>query len=156
GRARRILDRHHRHVSASSVPALPSTDPVRAASTQEALPASEDRDRTPIPVASHARLELSSSGFRLLAPPTRYYVPMALLWSLLIVDPLIILSTVCCASATAFAPPKWQTAIARFWGRSLLFFARVKVDVEGVERIQPDRGYVFASNHLSYMDTPVM
>jgi 1-acyl-sn-glycerol-3-phosphate acyltransferase len=81
---------------------------------------------------------------------------MRLLWSLLIVDPLIVVSTVCCASATAFASPKNQTAIARFWGRTLLVFAGVKVEVEGIERIQPDRGYVFASNHLSYMDTPVM
>jgi len=81
---------------------------------------------------------------------------MGLLWSLFIVDPLIIASTVLCASATFFASPKTQTAVARFWGRSLLFFSRLQVKVEGLEHICPNTGYVFASNHLSYMDTPAV
>jgi len=32
----------------------------------------------------------------------------------------------------------------------------VKVKVEGLEKISPDGSYVFAANHLSYMDTPVI
>jgi 1-acyl-sn-glycerol-3-phosphate acyltransferase len=30
------------------------------------------------------------------------------------------------------------------------------VCVEGIEQIAPDRSYIFAPNHLSYMDTPVV
>jgi 1-acyl-sn-glycerol-3-phosphate acyltransferase len=30
------------------------------------------------------------------------------------------------------------------------------VVTEGLEHLKPDTGYVFVSNHLSYMDTPVM
>src|SRR5215472_9286918 len=81
---------------------------------------------------------------------------MRLLWSFLIVDPLIILSTICCATVTAFASPPTQSAVARFWGKSLLKIARVRVITEGMEYLKPGIGYVFVSNHLSYMDTPVM
>ena len=86
---------------------------------------------------------------------------MALLWSLLIVDPLIILSTIACGSVSVIASLFDSTGraamrVARFWSRSLLLFARVRVKVEGLEKIDPGASYVFCSNHLSYMDTPVV
>jgi 1-acyl-sn-glycerol-3-phosphate acyltransferase len=81
---------------------------------------------------------------------------MGLLWTLLVVDPLIILSTIFCGTIAAFTSPKTQTAMARLWGRSILTFARVKVEVQGLEHVKPGRGYVFVSNHLSYMDTPTV
>ncbi len=46
--------------------------------------------------------------------------------------------------------------MARVWARSLLVFGHVKVIVEGLEKIDPEGRYVFASNHLSYVDTPVV
>jgi len=49
-----------------------------------------------------------------------------------------------------------QIAVARAWARSLLWVSGVKVTVEGLEKISPDGSYVFVSNHLSYMDTPVV
>ena len=86
---------------------------------------------------------------------------MALLWSLLIVDPLIILSTIACGSVSVLASLFDSTGcaamrVARFWSRSLLLFARVRVKVEGLEKIDPGASNVFCSNHLSYMDTPVV
>ena len=45
--------------------------------------------------------------------------------------------------------------IARGWSRSLLLFAGTRVTVEGLEKIDPEASYVFASNHLSYMDSLV-
>lgn len=89
-------------------------------------------------------------------PPSRYHVTMGLLWTLLVIDPLIILSTIFCGTVAALTSPKTQTKMARLWGRSILIFARVKVEVQGLEHIQPGQGYVFASNHLSYMDTPTI
>jgi 1-acyl-sn-glycerol-3-phosphate acyltransferase len=81
--------------------------------------------------------------------------------SWLFVAPAIALSTIVCGTISALA---WmfragegpQIAMARKWARSLLFFAGVKVEVEGIEKIDPRGSYVFASNHLSYMDTPVV
>jgi 1-acyl-sn-glycerol-3-phosphate acyltransferase len=86
--------------------------------------------------------------------------PMAFLWSLLIVDPLIVLSTIGCGSVSVLVSffgqaGRAQMKVARAWGRSLLLFAGVRVTVEGLDKIDPAAGYVFVSNHLSYMDTPV-
>jgi 1-acyl-sn-glycerol-3-phosphate acyltransferase len=83
-------------------------------------------------------------------------VTVGLLWTYLVVDPLIILSTVFCGTVAALSSPKTQTTMARLWGRSILTFARVKLEVKGLEHIRPGQGYVFASNHLSYMDTPAI
>lgn len=87
--------------------------------------------------------------------------PMNALWSYLIVDPLIILSTILCGAVSLLLSPFDKTGesmirVARFWSRSLLRFAWVRVEVEGLEKIDPHASYVFALNHLSYMDTPVV
>jgi 1-acyl-sn-glycerol-3-phosphate acyltransferase len=86
---------------------------------------------------------------------------MALVWTLLFVDPLIILSTIACATISVTASffekhGHMQTAMARLWAKSLLKVAGVRVKVEGLEKIKPGKPYVFVSNHLSYMDTPVV
>jgi len=86
---------------------------------------------------------------------------MAFLWTMVFVDPLIIVSTIVCASISVIASffekdGSVQTAMARLWARSLLKIAGVRVKVEGLEKIKPGRPYVFVSNHLSYMDTPVV
>src|ERR1700733_11155941 len=46
--------------------------------------------------------------------------------------------------------------MARAWARCLLWGSGVKVKVEGLEKIASEGSYVFVSNHLSYMDTPVV
>jgi 1-acyl-sn-glycerol-3-phosphate acyltransferase len=87
---------------------------------------------------------------------------MAKLWSLLIVLPLILLSTavlgVVSGAVAVFgmrtAPV--QIAIARLWARSILFFGGVKLEVEGRERLAAKGPYVFTANHLSFIDTPVI
>jgi 1-acyl-sn-glycerol-3-phosphate acyltransferase len=86
---------------------------------------------------------------------------MAFVWSLLFVDPLIVLSTILCGSVSivvSFFDKTGRTgiAIARVWGRSLLKITGVRVTAEGLDKIDPNGAYVFASNHLSYMDTPVV
>jgi 1-acyl-sn-glycerol-3-phosphate acyltransferase len=49
-----------------------------------------------------------------------------------------------------------QIEVARVWARFLLWGSGVRVKVEGLEKIAPQGSYVFVSNHLSYMDTPVV
>ncbi len=48
-----------------------------------------------------------------------------------------------------------QIRVARLWARTLLAVSGTRVRVEGLEQIDPEASYVFISNHLSYMDTPV-
>src|SRR5437879_2755137 len=86
---------------------------------------------------------------------------MAFLWSLVFVDPLIILSTIFFGSISVLvslfeSSGRTQIKVARVWSRSLLLFAGVKVKVEGIRKIHAGGSYVFAANHLSYMDTPVV
>lgn len=49
-----------------------------------------------------------------------------------------------------------QHACARFWARGLLFLSRVRVRVRGMENVAPGETYVFAANHQSYMDIPLI
>ena len=86
---------------------------------------------------------------------------MALFWSLVFVDPLIIFSTFFFGVISLVASPFDRTGgfmmkTSRIWARTLLAIAGVKVKVEGLEKLTPGASYVFASNHLSYMDTPVI
>jgi len=82
-------------------------------------------------------------------------------WAALVTDPLIVLATMVLSTLSVAASFFDHTGrrpayIAVVWARTLLRIAGVKVHVEGLENISPDGVYVFASNHVSYMDTPVV
>lgn len=86
---------------------------------------------------------------------------MAKLWSYLWVVPMIALSTAGHGLVSHFASlfdssGHTQLRVARVWARSLLWIARVHVEVKGLDRVRGDVNYVFTANHLSYMDTPVV
>lgn len=86
---------------------------------------------------------------------------MAFLWSLVVIDPLFILSTLLCGCVSiplALIDKTGDSSmrVGRVWARSLLWIAGVRVTIEGLEKIDLNRNYLFCSNHLSYMDTPVV
>jgi 1-acyl-sn-glycerol-3-phosphate acyltransferase len=75
--------------------------------------------------------------------------------------PLIILGTIAFGLVNVIVSlfetsGRRQIAVARVWARFLLWGSGVRVKVEGLEKIAPQGSYVFVSNHLSYMDTPVV
>ncbi len=79
----------------------------------------------------------------------------------LIRDALVVLSTIFWGSISLVvsffdSTGRAQISIARRWAKSLLIIGGVRVAVKGIEQIRPDGSYVIASNHLSYMDTPVV
>jgi 1-acyl-sn-glycerol-3-phosphate acyltransferase len=49
-----------------------------------------------------------------------------------------------------------QHRIARFWARSVVFFAGSSLKVRGQENLRKHPVAVYAANHTSYMDTPVV
>ena len=49
------------------------------------------------------------------------------------------------------SPEKTQI-LPRYWGRIILAASGVKVTVKGMENLEPDRPYIFASNHQSQFD----
>jgi 1-acyl-sn-glycerol-3-phosphate acyltransferase len=87
---------------------------------------------------------------------------MRKLRSLLFVDPFIVASTIFHGTLSMFvslfddARSRRQNAVSRAWARSLVWASGAKIVVEGLDRIHKDGTYVFASNHASYMDTPVV
>jgi 1-acyl-sn-glycerol-3-phosphate acyltransferase len=78
-----------------------------------------------------------------------------------IIAPLIVLATMAMGAASMFASfldPSGNRShrIARLWSRMLILISGMKVEVGGIEKIVPGRGYVIVSNHLSLMDTPLV
>lgn len=81
--------------------------------------------------------------------------------AIFVTAPLIVLATAVMGTISLFASLKDRTGrlphkVARAWARVLLAVSGVKAVVEGVEQIVPEGSYVFASNHLSLMDTPLV
>lgn len=48
------------------------------------------------------------------------------------------------------------TGIWRFWARSMLYLCGARVRVRGLENLVAGQHYIFASNHLSLIDSPVL
>jgi 1-acyl-sn-glycerol-3-phosphate acyltransferase len=88
--------------------------------------------------------------------------PFTLRWlSYLVAIPLIALATAGfgCISLLCGLWDKsgrQQHAIAHLWARTLLLISMSPVEIVGREKLHEHETAVYASNHLSYMDTPVL
>jgi 1-acyl-sn-glycerol-3-phosphate acyltransferase len=85
----------------------------------------------------------------------------AFLRSLFFTDPLIYLYTIVMGFISMLgslwdSTGRFQHGCARIWARLILGTSGIRVRVEGLENFEPDRQYIFCSNHLSLMDTPVV
>jgi len=86
---------------------------------------------------------------------------MSYLRSIFVSIPLIVLSTVGMGTLSLIASffdstGNSQHRLARAWGGILLAVTFVRVRMEGLEKLDPGGSYVFAANHSSYMDIPVL
>lgn len=75
--------------------------------------------------------------------------------------PVMTLATVLCASVSllvSLVDKKGvaQHRIARFWARTMIIFAGCSLEVRNPENLRKYPVAVYASNHTSYMDTPVI
>jgi 1-acyl-sn-glycerol-3-phosphate acyltransferase len=75
--------------------------------------------------------------------------------------PLFFLATVVCGSLALAASlfdrhGRWQHRIARVWGRLGVWSSGSSLEICGVENLRRYPVAVYASNHTSYMDTPVV
>jgi len=60
------------------------------------------------------------------------------------------------AILTCFLPLSVGTFWARWWARGILWSAGIKVDVTGMEHIDPDKPSIYMPNHASMIDIPVL
>ncbi len=75
--------------------------------------------------------------------------------------PLFLVGTVACGSASLLASlfekdGRRQHRIAQFWARASMRFAGAPLHIAGSQHLQAAPVAVYASNHLSYMDTPAI
>jgi 1-acyl-sn-glycerol-3-phosphate acyltransferase len=75
--------------------------------------------------------------------------------------PLLTVITVICGSVSLLASfveknGYMQHRIARFWARSVVWGTGCSITVRGMENLRNETAAVYASNHTSYMDTPVI
>jgi 1-acyl-sn-glycerol-3-phosphate acyltransferase len=68
----------------------------------------------------------------------------------------IVLGTVSLLSTIVDPSGNFGHRCARAWSRLILWTTGVKVSVEGLERLDPARSYVFAANHQSIYDIPIV
>lgn len=75
--------------------------------------------------------------------------------------PFLTVVTVCCASLSLLLSlidksGRIQHRIARVWARTLVWGAGCTMTIHGAENLHKHPVAVYASNHTSYMDTPVI
>jgi len=58
--------------------------------------------------------------------------------------------------ALLISPRAANLGVGVMWGRVLAWLAPVRVDMEGLENIDPDKSYVVVANHQSQFDIPVV
>jgi len=68
----------------------------------------------------------------------------------------IVLGTFSIGSSLFERRGRFAHRCARMWSRLILATTGVHVDVVGLERLEPDRAYVFVSNHQSIYDIPIL
>ena len=68
----------------------------------------------------------------------------------------IVLGTISVLSTIVERSGDFGHACARAWSRAILWTTGVRVRVEGIERLDPNRSYVFAANHQSIYDIPIV
>ena len=83
------------------------------------------------------------------------------LWLWLVCIPLAVLVTLISALlavplALLVSPRVANIHVAATWGRILTRLVPVKVEVEGLEQVDPKHSYVVVANHQSQMDIPVV
>ena len=95
-------------------------------------------------------------------PPVKPYVPLGRRWLNYVYYLPLVGLTVAFYGTVALVCGLWdkngrqQHRVARAWGRAMLRVAMSPVTVEHAERLLMDETAVYAANHLSYYDTPLV
>ena len=134
----------------------PSSDNLAEPTKRDRVLAPDEPKRSPEEILSVSEPEVPSAANVSKKPP------FALRWlSYLLLVPLVGLATAGfgCISLICGLWDKsgrQQHAIAHLWARTLLLISLSPVKIIGAEKLHVHETAVYASNHLSYMDTPVL
>ncbi|MBN2038290.1 MAG: 1-acyl-sn-glycerol-3-phosphate acyltransferase [Chitinispirillaceae bacterium] len=81
-------------------------------------------------------------------------IPHSLFLLLWLVFSVILYGSIC--SVAGLFSRRIAQFIGRLWSRHLLFFAGIRVGVQGVEKLAGGECYVFFANHQSALDIPIL
>ncbi|MCX7725389.1 MAG: 1-acyl-sn-glycerol-3-phosphate acyltransferase [Chitinispirillaceae bacterium] len=79
------------------------------------------------------------------------YGVIILIW---VVVSVVIYGTICIL--LSFVNAKAARFVARQWTKHLLLICGIKADVEGLEKLDVNKRYIFIANHQSHLDIPVI
>lgn len=84
-----------------------------------------------------------------------------ILRTFLFTDPIVVVATLAMGTLSLLLAPfdrdgHLQFAVGQYWARMLRWGMGITVSVEGLEKLDLSKNYIFAGNHLSYTDTVVM
>lgn len=83
------------------------------------------------------------------------------LWQWLVLAPVMVIVTVIAAVLAALValagfPRAANLHVAARWARAIAWLTPMRVEIEGLEHIDPERSYVVVANHLSQYDIPLI
>ena len=84
---------------------------------------------------------------------------MWFLWLYFIVIVFTVFFSICTIISTIIFFPfssKLASLVARIWSKSILFFGGFKYEIKGLEKLDKTKSYIFAANHSSSLDIPLM
>jgi 1-acyl-sn-glycerol-3-phosphate acyltransferase len=119
---------------------------MSATPTQPAAKPETPADQPPLDLASGA----------LHPPPARFRLLTALLCIPLMAVATAFFGCISLVCGLWDTSGRQQHAVARAWARVMLAIAFSRVAIVGKEKLNPRHPAVYASNHLSYSDTPVL
>jgi 1-acyl-sn-glycerol-3-phosphate acyltransferase len=117
---------------------MPTTSQTPPSNLEHTLEPSNPEPRTSNPIPAHLRFLTKFLCMPLMAISTAFFGCISLicgLWD---------------------KSGRQQHVVARLWARTLLRISLSPVTLIGAEKLNPSQPAVYASNHLSYMDTPVL
>src|SRR5487761_1850367 len=125
---------------------------------------SAPEELAPTPAATVARADVSSAsstGSRAPDPPPPRHPGLFRWFTYMVLFPLFFVATAIFGSISLIASlfdgtGRVEHSIAQAWGGVVLRIALSPVRVIGAENFQRGQAAVYVSNHLSYMDTPVV
>ncbi|MBN1462599.1 MAG: 1-acyl-sn-glycerol-3-phosphate acyltransferase [Paludibacteraceae bacterium] len=83
--------------------------------------------------------------------------PLFIIYEFLILIPILIVATILTALSTIClsyiqSKPLLKTIPPRLWSKLVCFLSFISVSVEGLEKIDPKKSYIFVANHQSFFD----
>jgi len=102
-----------------------------------------------------------TAGRRVEPRPTAWWDPLYLIWQWLVLVPMMIIVTIIAALlaialSLAGHPSKANLWVAARWARIIAWLTPMKIEVEGMDNVDPEQSYVVVANHLSQYDIPLI